>query len=142
MIEIPTEMMRQIAQHGETAYPEEAAGFLLGADGEPRRVETIFRLENAREEDARRNRYLITPQDMLSAEREAVRLGKDVIGVFHSHPDHPDRPSSFDLEWALPWFSYVITTIENGLATESRCWRLKDDRSSFIEEEIGGIANR
>ncbi|HEY3343641.1 MAG TPA: M67 family metallopeptidase [Anaerolineaceae bacterium] len=142
MIEIPTEMMRQITQHGETAYPEEAAGFLLGADGEPRRVKTIFRLENAREEDARRNRYLITPQDMLSAEREAVRLGKDVIGVFHSHPDHPDRPSSFDLEWALPWFSYVITNIENGLATESRCWRLKDDRSSFIEEEIGGIANR
>jgi proteasome lid subunit RPN8/RPN11 len=136
MIEIPTEIMALIARHIEAAYPEEGVGFLLGADGDPRHVQAVYRLENAREEDARHNRYLITPQDMLLAEREAERTGKDVIGVFHSHPDHPDRPSSFDQEWALPWFSYLITTVENGLATTSHCWRLKDDRSAFLEEEV------
>ncbi len=136
MIEIPADVMRQIEQHGETAYPEEGAGFLFGSDGATRKVESIYRLENAREEDARRNRYLITADDMLAAEREAERAGQDVIGVFHSHPDHPNQPSSFDQEWALPWFSYLITSVENGSAGESKCWRLKDDRSAFVEESI------
>jgi proteasome lid subunit RPN8/RPN11 len=136
MIEIPRDVMRQIEASGEASYPEEGAGFLFGSDGSVRRVDKIYRLENAREEDARKNRYLITADDMLAAEREAERLGKDIIGVFHSHPDHPDRPSTFDQEWALPWFSYVITSIEAGKAAESKSWRLKDDRSGFDEEKL------
>ena len=139
MIEIPVDVMRQIEQHGESAYPEEGAGFLIGSDGAARKVEAIFRLENAREQDARRNRYLITAEDMLTAEREAERQGKDIVGVFHSHPDHPDRPSSFDQEWALPWFSYVITTVDTGRAVESRSWKLRDDRTAFEEEQINVI---
>jgi proteasome lid subunit RPN8/RPN11 len=139
VIEIPVDVMRQIEQHGESAYPEEGAGFLIGSDGAARKVEAIFRLENAREQDARRNRYLITAEDMLTAEREAERQGKDIVGVFHSHPDHPDRPSSFDQEWALPWFSYVITTVDTGRAVESRSWKLRDDRTAFEEEQINVI---
>jgi proteasome lid subunit RPN8/RPN11 len=73
---------------------------------------------------------------MLRGENEAARRGLDVIGVFHSHPDHPNRPSGYDLEWALPWYSYVITSVQGGRAVESRSWRLQDDRQGFAEEAI------
>jgi proteasome lid subunit RPN8/RPN11 len=136
MIEIPPEILAQIHRHGEAAYPEEGAGFLLGAEGEPRRVTAVIRLPNVREASARRNRYLIAPQDTLDAEMEAERRGLVVLGVFHSHPDHPNRPSEYDREWAQPFFSYLITSVESGRAVESRAWRLAEDRSVFMEETI------
>jgi len=60
----------------------------------------------------------------------------DVLGVFHSHPDHPNQPSEFDREWAMPWFSYVITSINLGRAVASRSWLLSEDRAQFAEEQI------
>ena len=96
----------------------------------------IVKLANAREDEARHNRYLITPQDYLRGEQMADGLGLEVIGVFHSHPDHPNRPSEFDREWAWPWLSYVITSVFAGRAVESRAWRLKEDRGAFEEEII------
>jgi proteasome lid subunit RPN8/RPN11 len=134
---IPPTLLAQIHAHGEAAYPEEGAGLLLGLYGsEPRQVTELLPLENARENGARHNRYLIGPQEMLHAEQEAVRRGLDVIGVFHSHPDHPNQPSEFDREWALPWFSYIITSVQQGQAAGSRSWRLLEDRSAFIEEQL------
>jgi len=79
---------------------------------------------------------LITPEDYLKAELEADRLGLSLIGVFHSHPDHPNRPSEFDREWAQPFFSYIITSVQSGKAMESRSWRLTEDRTKFEKEEI------
>jgi proteasome lid subunit RPN8/RPN11 len=134
--EIPEALLTEIHANGEAAYPEEGAGFLLGADGDARRVTAIFKLPNAREDTARHNRYLITPADYLKAELEADRLGLSLIGVFHSHPDHPNRPSEFDRDWAQPFFSYIITSVYAGKAVESRSWRLDEDRTQFIEEEI------
>jgi len=137
MLEISPELLRQIRAHGEQAYPEEGAGFLLGKDkGDQRQVIAILGLDNAREQAARHNRYLLTPQDYLDGEDEAARHGLDVLGVFHSHPDHPNRPSEFDREWAMPWFSYVITSVDHGRAVGSRSWRLAEDRGSFVEETI------
>ncbi len=134
---IPPEILKQIHANGEDAYPEEGAGLMLGqVQGEERSVMHILSIPNAREDAARHNRYLITAQDMLHGEDEAARLGLDVIGVFHSHPDHPNRPSEFDREWALPWYSYVITSVQSGNAVESRSWRLLEDRSAFNEEQI------
>jgi proteasome lid subunit RPN8/RPN11 len=135
-LELSTELLSQIQKHGETAYPEEGAGFLLGLDGQPRRILTVLELPNRREDGSRHNRYLIGPKDYLQAESEADRLGLTLVGVFHSHPDHPDRPSDFDRDWAQPWFSYVISSIQNGQAVSSRSWRLLDDRSGFVEESI------
>lgn len=129
-------LLAQIQAHGERAYPEEGAGFLLGADGPQRAVQGIYPLSNAREDEARRNRYLIMPEDYLKAEIEADRLGLSLIGVFHSHPDHPNCPSEYDREWAQPYFTYVITSVVAGKALESRAWRLVEDRSQFVEEEI------
>ena len=140
MMEIKKDNLDQIHSYGEAAYPEECAGLMLGSsDGEIRKVEVVLPLTNAREDSARHNRYLLTAQDMLKGEQEAVRVGLDIIGVYHSHPDHPDRPSEFDQEWALPWFSYLITRVEAGKAISSRSWRLRDDRGEFEEERIIGL---
>ncbi len=134
---IPESVLHEIHQHGERAYPEEGAGLLLGAvDGEDKRVVQILSLENTREDNARHNRYLLSPQDYLHGEQQAASLGLDVLGVFHSHPDHPNRPSEYDREWAMPWFSYIITSILYGKAVESRSWLLAEDRSIFHPETI------
>lgn len=136
---IGTAILERIQHHAEKAYPEEGAGFLLGscsADGNTRQVAELSVLKNAREPDARGNRYLITPEDYLDVELEAAERGLELIGVFHSHPDHPDRPSDFDREWAQPYFSYLITSVVAGAARGSRAWRLSEHRTEFTEEEI------
>jgi proteasome lid subunit RPN8/RPN11 len=136
-LKISSAVLKQIHVHGEGAYPEEGAGLILGhVDDDVRVVTAILGIDNARENGARHNRYLITARDMLYGEQEAMRRGLDILGVFHSHPDHPNRPSDFDRDWALPWFSYVITSVQSGKAIESRSWRLQEDRSSFDEEEL------
>ncbi|HUI89775.1 MAG TPA: M67 family metallopeptidase [Anaerolineales bacterium] len=136
MLWLSKDILFQIQAHGESSYPEEGAGFLLGTDGAERAVQAIFPLSNSREDAARHNRYLITPEDYLKAELEAGRLRMNLIGVFHSHPDHPNRPSEFDRDWAQPYFSYVITSVDSGKAAGSRSWRLLEDRSEFVEEKI------
>jgi proteasome lid subunit RPN8/RPN11 len=134
---IPKPLLQNIHSLGEKAYPEEGAGLLLGSiNDETRIVESILSLNNSREDSARHNRYLITAEDMMKGENEAVKMGLEILGVFHSHPDHPNMPSEFDLEWAVPWFSYIITSVYDGKARESRSWRLLDSRESFIEEKI------
>ena len=136
-INIPHHLLNEIHTQGENAYPEEGAGLLLGYEQDGvRYVQSLLNLENAREDTARHNRYLITAADMLGGEKEAERLGQNIIGIFHSHPDHPNHPSEFDREWAIPWYSYLITRIDSGQAVESKSWRLVDDRSGFSPEEI------
>lgn len=133
MLAISNELVEQITSHVESAYPEEGAGFLLGVEGE---VKDIYPLPNAREDEARHNRYLITPEDYMKAEVKAAKLGVDLIGVFHSHPDCPNIPSEFDREWAQPFFSYVITRVDEGRAVSHRSWKLSEDRSKYDEEEL------
>jgi proteasome lid subunit RPN8/RPN11 len=136
-LKILTETLQAICSHVEKTYPEEGAGFLLGrVDASSRIALAVLPVVNARENTARHNRYLITPQDMLQGELEAEKLGLDIIGIFHSHPDHPNAPSEFDRDWALPWYSYLITSVLAGRAAESRSWRLVDDRSTFEEESL------
>ncbi|MBW8011993.1 MAG: M67 family metallopeptidase [Chloroflexi bacterium] len=136
-LRITQEVLTQIHQHGQSAYPEEGAGLLLGSTGdEDRVVESILPLTNTREDSARHNRYLISARDMLEGDLEADKRGLEIVGVFHSHPDHPNQPSEFDREWAMPWFSYIITNVQDGVAVASRSWRLTDDREKFLEEEV------
>ena len=133
VLKISKELTVRMEAHLEEAYPGEGAGFLLGADGE---VKDVLLLENAREEEARHNRFLITPEDYLKAEMKAADLGVDLIGVFHSHPDCPNVPSEYDREWAQPFFSYIITRVDKGKAVSHRSWKLVEDRSKYDEEEI------
>lgn len=132
-LHIATNILEGIRAHIEAAYPEEGAGFLLGVEGE---VREIVSLPNAREDAARHNRFLITPEDYLKAELKADALGLSLIGVFHSHPDCPNVPSEYDREWAQPFFSYIISRVDAGKAVSHRSWRLVEDRSRYEEEEL------
>lgn len=143
ILELSAKILDYIHVHGESSYPEEGAGLMLGkVNGEYKRVISIIKYSNAREDNARHNRYLLTPQDYIHGEQEASNLGLEMLGIFHSHPDHPNRPSEFDREWAMPWFSYVITSVQAGNAVDSRSWLLSDDRSHFFEEEIRVISDQ
>jgi proteasome lid subunit RPN8/RPN11 len=133
MLVVSGRLIEEINAHVENAYPEEGAGFLIGEEGE---VREILALSNSREDGARHNRFLFTPEDYVQAELKADELGLSLIGVFHSHPDCPNVPSEYDREWAQPFFSYIITRVDNGKAVNSRSWRLVEDRSKYEEEEI------
>jgi proteasome lid subunit RPN8/RPN11 len=110
---------------------------LLGTvDGETRQVTAILPIANAREDAARHNRFLLTPQDTIRAEDEADERGLTLLGVFHSHPDCPNVPSEYDREWALPFYSYTISRVDAGKAVSIRSWRLNDDRASYSEEVV------
>jgi proteasome lid subunit RPN8/RPN11 len=132
-LKIKSGLVERINKHIEAAYPGEGAGFLLGTDGD---VNEVLPLDNAREEEARHNRFLLTPEDYLKAEMKAMELGLDLIGVFHSHPDCPNVPSEYDREWAQPFFSYIISRVDKGKTVSHRSWRLVEDRSKYDEEEI------
>ena len=133
MLVVPSQLIEEINAHVEKAYPEEGAGFLIGEEGQ---VREIIVLSNAREDGARHNRFLFTPEDYLKAELLADKRGQSLIGVFHSHPDCPNIPSEYDREWAQPFFSYIITRVDQGKAVNSRSWKLLEDRSKYEEEEI------
>jgi proteasome lid subunit RPN8/RPN11 len=136
-INLPEHLIDKIHAHVEKTYPEEGAGLLLGREENGDRVVVdVLPLPNGREDSARHNRYVITPLHLFEGEKEAEERGLEVIGVFHSHPDHPNRPSEFDRKWAVPWFSYIITSVKRGQAAGSRSWRLTDDREMFNEENI------
>lgn len=125
-----------MTEHLQGAYPEEGCGVLLGRDAEGVRVaEDAIPFSNASPE-TRLNRYVISPEQFLQADRAARERGLDVIGVFHSHPDHPAQPSGFDLEHAWPYYSYVIASVWRGVVADVRCWRLTDDRSALDAEPL------
>jgi proteasome lid subunit RPN8/RPN11 len=121
-----------IDAHGREAFPYECCGALIGRDG---RVVTAFALPNTTEEGPRR-RFLVRPGDYQAAEREATARGLDLVGFYHSHPDHPARPSQYDLDHAWPVFSYVIVSVMSGEPAAMTSWRLRDDRTAFDEEPL------
>ena len=136
MLILAEDIANRIRAHGEESYPRECCGALLGADGEgAREVTEIFPLVNRRD-DSPRNRYSITPEDVLAAERAARKRGAELIGWYHSHPDHPARPSEYDREHAWPWYSYVIVSVVGRKPGELTSWRLAEERSQFEPEAV------
>jgi proteasome lid subunit RPN8/RPN11 len=134
----------KIRAHGAETYPHECCGALLGKDNaaanlvgqDPvREVWSLFPLINRRE-DSPRNRFSVTSEDVLAAEKAARKESLDVVGWYHSHPDHPARPSEFDREHAWPWYSYVIVSVEKGAPKEMTSWRLNDDRADYESELV------
>ena len=123
---------REIRLHGEATYPHECCGALVGRDGH---VEATVALPNTTEEGPRR-RFLVRPSDYRLAEGRASELGGELLGVYHSHPDHPARPSQYDLDHAWPTFAYPIVAVASGRAGDLTVWWLKEDRSSFEEGEL------
>ncbi len=130
-----------IASHAQADHPEECCGLMLGVVGEDGRkiVRELLPISNEREADARRNRFLIGPMEMLRGERHARSLGLDIVGIYHSHPDVPAVPSQFDLEHAWPVYSYIIVTATATGAGPLRSWALREDRSGFDEEAVHAV---
>ena len=138
LIQLATQQRNEIAAHGERDYPHECCGLLLGnfAGAGAKTVTEIYPISNAREEAAKRNRFLIRPEELLRGEQYAAQHGLDVVGFYHSHPDHPAVPSGYDLEHAWPVYSYIVVAVGAGAAGELRSWEMEPDRSKFTEEEI------
>jgi proteasome lid subunit RPN8/RPN11 len=126
-----------IRRHGQETFPNECCGALVGSGG---RVLAAVALPNTTEEGPRR-RFLVRPSDYRIAEQKAAELGGELLGFYHSHPDHPARPSQFDLDHAWPNFAYVIVSVMSGVARDMTVWFLKEDRSRFDEGELNGDEN-
>jgi proteasome lid subunit RPN8/RPN11 len=110
---------------------------ILGDEaGERREARELLPLPNRREAVERGHRYEIDPLDTLAAEDQADALGLKVIAVFHSHPDHPAAPSQTDVHFAVPWYSYLITSVRSGRAYETRAWRLDESEAGMQEEQL------
>ena len=127
-----------IRRHGEAGYPHEICGLLIGERaGGDKVVREVVPVENEWEEiDEQHRRFLITPQTFTREERRARGAGREILGFYHSHPDHPARPSETDREWAWPTYSYVILAVDGGRAGDLASWTLKDDRSGYDREPV------
>jgi proteasome lid subunit RPN8/RPN11 len=136
-IVLAVEQRSAIERYGEETFPNECCGFMLGRlDGPDRGVVELMPAANDREDEAQRNRFLITPEAYLRGDKAARANGLDVIGFYHSHPNAPACPSQYDLDHAWPFYSYVIVSVRDGAAADMTSWRLKEDRSAFDPEEI------
>jgi proteasome lid subunit RPN8/RPN11 len=140
---VTPDVLDAIRRHGAEAYPEEGCGFLLGevVDGE-NRVTDLKPVAN-RQSENRERRYQITPDDYRAADTAARKRGLDVVGFYHSHPDHPARPSDTDLDEAtFPGYTYAIVSVHDGTPEEITAWTLAPDRSRFEEESVIEISKR
>ena len=108
--------------------------YSYGADG--KLVTETYPISNAREESAKRNRFLIEPAELMRGERYARERDLEVVGFYHSHPDSPAVPSQYDLEHAWPTYSYIIVSTRADEATDLFSWEQEPDRSRFNQEEI------
>jgi proteasome lid subunit RPN8/RPN11 len=137
MITITEEQLGEIRAHGVRDYPYECCGLLLGRYGPNGKVvKETYPISNAREESAKRNRFLIEPAELMRGEKYATGKDLEVVGFYHSHPDSAAVPSQYDLEHAWPTYSYIIvsTTAEN--ANDLFSWEQEADRSKFMQEEV------
>jgi proteasome lid subunit RPN8/RPN11 len=141
VIRLPEELLVQIQTHAERDYPHECCGALLGhettEDGAAvKSVVALHAADNRREADAAARRFLITADDYRRIEGAARAASLDVLGFYHSHPDHPAQPSDYDRDHALPGYAYVIVSVRGGRADETTTWVLDDDRSAFRSEPM------
>ena len=137
MIAIAEQQLTEIREHGVRDYPYECCGLLLGRFGPNGKLVTeTYPISNAREESAKRNRFLITPEELMKGERYARDHDLEVVGFYHSHPDSPAVPSQYDLEHAWPAYSYIIVSTQADQASDLFSWEQEPDRSRFNQEEI------
>ena len=152
MLKLAPHHVDTIRGHAEREYPAECCGMLLGHVEGPLRVVTeVVPLTNLRHDpqrgqellpladpgrESKHNRFLIDPMEQLRVEKDARARQLDVLGYYHSHPDHPAQPSPYDQEHAWPWYSYVILSVEQGAARDINCWVLAEDRSRFDRQSV------
>lgn len=127
-------LVERIRREGERAYPAECCGLIAGLPGRTKEALDLVPAINRRTDDP--HRYLISPDDLRQIEAELRSRHLEVLGFYHSHPDHPAAPSAFDTEQAWPWYSYIIVQVDGGRAAELTSWVLEDDRSAMRAESV------
>ena len=135
-LQISASFLDQIREHGKRSYPNECCGLLIGTISNGIKVvEELKSMRNVRE-DSQTTRYLMDSAGIMEAEKQARQQGRDILGTYHSHPDHPARPSDFDRDHAFPWWSYIIVSVAKGEPADLTSWTLQEDRSAFDSEEL------
>ena len=130
---------RRIEEEGVAAFPNECCGILIGRDaGEKRVVEQIVPMKNAFDSVEQYHRFSIDPKAMIEAEEQAAKAGQAVLGFYHSHPDHPARPSEYDRTHVPPWsyYSHVIVSIMKKVPADMTCWVLNEETEQFDSQVI------
>ena len=133
-LRLSASLIDEIRREGERAYPAECCGVLGGRPGEVKEVLKLVPITNRRTDDP--HRYLIAPEDLRRIEAELRSSGLEVLGCYHSHPDHPAAPSAFDTDQAWPWYSYIIIRVDGARAADLTSWVLDDDRSAMRPESV------
>ncbi|MCO4768484.1 MAG: M67 family metallopeptidase [Deltaproteobacteria bacterium] len=136
-LHIIPEQLAMLHQHAEEGFPHEVVGILAGSR-EDWSVTEVVPLTNERADSAH-NRYKVSGLLLMRAEQELESRGLEVVGYYHSHPDHPSQYSDYDRDHALPNMSYVIVSVMSGRAATTQSWRLTDDRSRMDEEELHSL---
>jgi len=132
----PVELFERLTDLAEAAYPYEGCGVLLGMPiGELILVSRVLEGHNL-VQDRRHDRYELDPKDIIRADREAREAGQEVIGFYHTHPDHPARPSQFDTDRAWPGYHYVVVAVDDGKLREATTWRLVEGEEPNRFEEV------
>lgn len=139
MIDIKKNHIDQIKEHAQKDYPYECCGILLGKfeNGE-KTVTQVLEIVNEKEDENKHNRYLIPSSKILETELYAIKNGLDIVGFYHSHPDHSAIPSAYDVEHALPVYSYLIVSVYDAKAIDFTISVLSQDRAKFEKELIKG----
>ena len=143
ILKITPQLAKKIRQHGSESYPHECCGALLGRDGQgerggvagKREILEVVPVLNRSTTNAR-NRFSISAEDVRDVEMASLSRGLDVVGWYHSHPDHAARPSEYDRQNAWPWYSYVIVSVLQGEPEDLTSWRLNDDGQGYSQEAI------
>ena len=137
MLKLSDKIGAEIRKAGAEAYPNECCGILFGVEEDGgHTVKELKPIGNARESGEQYHRFLITAEDMMAAELEARKLGLEIVGFYHSHPDHPAQPSNYDRDHALPFYSYIILRVAQGRPELMTSWRLRLSREAFDSEEL------
>jgi proteasome lid subunit RPN8/RPN11 len=136
-VRVTPELLDAMGRHAEETYPEECCGYLVAREDAPspdapRTILSALPAPNEFEGE-RRRRFLLRPEELRTAERRLEGTGQIVAGFYHSHPDHPARPSLFDQEHAWPWYSYLVLAVNSGRVGEAHAFELDPDASEFRE---------
>ena len=139
MIKIASSVLREIYQHTETSYPYECCGLMIGTMGGEAKVVHAFRKCRNLNTESARDGYLMDPKDQLRATMEFQDSPWDIIGIYHSHPDHPSRPSQTDTDGAYSGYSYVIISVQQGKVASANSWVLNEGEGKFYEEPLAPV---
>lgn len=134
MLRLAEPLAEAIRRAGEAGYPAECCGVIAGVPGPPKVAERLVPIPNARGDDP--HRYLIDAERVRRVDAELRAEGLEILGFYHSHPDHPPVPSAFDTAHAWPWYSYVIVAVRRGEAAELAAWVLDDEAPVMRPEEL------